>query len=1241
VRSLKGLTKPGVRDYPLALQDTIDSDVGGRKNSRPGKRLFLSSLSFGIIVLALWACGPAFAGPDPRSAPLRFHRLTIEDGLSQSSVYSIVQDNQGFLWIGTEDGLNKFDGYSFKIYKNDPKSPSSLSYNFVKAALQGRSGALWFGTYGGGVNAFDPKLERFSHYENNPTDPASLGDNFVNCLSEDPDGTLWVGTDHGLNKFDPASGKFVRSVNDPKIPGSLGIDKIMSITKDRSGLLWIGTSGGGLDRFDPITGQVTPFRHDPKNLQSLSHNAVRTVCEDRRGVLWIGTENGLDAFHPENGQWAHFSNSTADPQSLSSDFINSIFESRRGEIWVGTLNGLNKFIPEKGAFLRFYHDENDLTSLSDPEIFSICEDRSGVLWIGTHVGINKLDQEGKQFVQYKKGALASQSLINNFIRAIYQDSSGLLWIGSYGGLTQIDRARNAYRHYTNSPNDPDSLSNNRVMSICEDKSGPLWVGTFGGLDQLDRGREKFIHYANDPKDPSSLSSDRVRVVYLDRTQTLWVGTENGLDRFDRRTGRFFRFLNKPDDPRSISDGFIYAIAEDRSGALWIGTLNGLNKLDPRTGTFERYVHKPDDFQSLSSSEVLSIYEDQTGVLWAGTSSGLNRMDRTSGTFTYFSEKDGLPNNLIYDILEDAKGNLWLSTNRGLSKFNPASRKFRNYDGNDGLQSDEFTLGACFQTAEGEMLFGGINGFTSFFPDQILDNPFMPSIVITDFQISNRPVAIGPGADGRTILNESITQTKDIEISFRHRVISFEFAALHFAAPNKNKYSYILEGFEKEWNAIGNRRFATYTNLPPGRYVFRVKGSNNDGLWNEQGASVRLHVKPPYWQTWWFRAAALLAGLALIVVFFRIRTRSIRERARTLEERVQERTTELSATNESLQNEIGERRRTETALRQSEEKYRSLADQIPIGIYRTTLDGKILYANPALAAILDYESVEELAKASAKDAYVNSLDRGRQVDQLKAGGGVTSIEIEFKTRKGRQILVRDTGRIIHDPDRKIDYIDGIIEDITERNLAEELIKSALKEKEVLLKEIHHRVKNNMQIISSLLRLQSTRFEDKNLIDIFRASQSRIRSMALIHEGLYRSVDLARINFSDYLARLASQLFSMYRIDPRTIELKLDVHGVDLDLNMAIPCAMIINELMTNALKYAFPDNRKGEVRITMNRDGQGKYTLIFKDNGVGISKDIDFRKTKSLGMRIITDLVAQLEGTIEMQSGAGTEYTITF
>jgi len=1213
--------------------------LGGLKSAQ--ENIGAKRLSVRILVLAMSVCGLISSSLVAQQNQIRFHRLTIEDGLSQSSVYSIFQDNQGFIWLGTEDGLNKFNGYNFKIYKNDPNNLHSLSYNNVKAVLQDHLGALWFGTYGGGINIFDPKLEQFSHYENNPADPTSLSNDFVNCLSEDPDGTLWVGTDHGFNKFDPASGKFVRYVSDPKNPGSLSNDRIMSITRDRSGILWLGTYGGGLNRFDPKNGRFTSLKHNPKDPKSLSHDVVRSVYEDRQGVLWVGTESGLDTFNPKSGRFIHFKSSSSDSQSLSSDFIYTIFESKLGEIWIGTLSGLNKFIPEKGAFLRFYHDDNDLTSLSNNEIFSIYEDRSGVLWIGTHIGLNKLDQERKQFVHYKKGSDESQGLIDSYVRAVYEDASGILWIGSYGGLTRADRAQNRFLHYTNNTNDPGSLSNNRVMSICEDKNGMLWVGTYGGLNKFRRAEGRFIHYYSNPNDPGSLSSDLVRVVHMDRSQTLWIGTENGLNKYDRKTDRFFRYMNKPNDPQSISDDFIYAIIEDRSGALWIGTLDGLNKFDRQSGKFKRYYHKPDDPLSLSNSEVLSIYEDKSGVLWVGTPSGLNKFDRKNETFKYYVEKDGLPNDLIYDILEDDQGNLWLSTNRGLSKFNPASERFRSYDMNDGLQSDEFTLGACFKNPAGEMFFGGINGLTAFSPDKIRDNPFVPSIVITDFQISNRPVAIGKGTDGRTILKESITQTKNIEISYRDHVISFEFAALHFAAPNKNKYAYIMEGFEKEWNEIGNRRFATYTNLPPGKYLFRVRGSNNDGLWNERGASVRLKVRPPYWQTWWFRAAAILTGLALIFAFFQIRTNSIRERARKLEECVEERTTELKTTNESLQNEIAERRRTEAALRQSEEKYRSLANQIPIGIYRTTLDGKILYANPALAAILDYKSVEELMKTSAKDAYADPDERRKQLELWKASGGVARNEFMFKTKEGRNILVRDTGRIIPNPDGETDYIDGIVEDITERKMAEELIKSALKEKEVLLREIHHRVKNNMQIISSLLRLQSVNFEDERLIDIFRASQSRIRSMALIHEGLYHSKDLARIQFADYLVRLTSHLFSMYRIDPRAIELKLDVKDVDLDINKAIPCALIVNELMTNSLKYAFPNNRKGEIWIKMNRDVEGKYTIVFKDNGVGFSKDIDFRETKSLGMQIVTDLVAQLEGTIEMLSGEGTEFKITF
>jgi PAS domain S-box-containing protein len=992
-------------------------------------------LSIRILALAISTCILLSSGLVAREYEIRFQRLTIEDGLSQSTIFNIFQDNQGFMWFGTEDGLNKFNGYGFKIYKNSPKNPNSLSYNYVKGILQDQTGALWIGTYGGGLNKLDLEKEQFICYTNSPGDVTTLSNDFINCLYEDQAGTLWVGTDDGLNRFNSTTGKFVRFFSDPNNRGSLSNDKITSILRDRSGMLWIGTYGGGLNRFDPNKKQFTSFKHDPKNPKSLSYDVVKCLYEDQKGVLWVGTENGLNTFDKETGQFFHYKNNPSDPQSLSNNYISAIYESRLGDVWIGTQNGLNKFNRGKGTFVRFYHEANDPTSLVNNEVFSINEDRSGVLWIGTHVGLSKYDQGKKQFVHYKKNLNESQGLIDNYVRAIYEDPSGILWIGSYGGLTRLDREQDKYTHYRNNSGDPGSLSSNRVMSICEDEVGTLWIGTYGGLNKFRREEGRFIHFHSSPDNPASLSSDLVRVVHLDRSGALWIGTENGLNKFDRQTGKFLRYLNNSHDPQSLSNNFIYAISEDKSGALWIGTLDGLNRFDRQSGKFKCYRYNSKDPRSISNREVLSIYEDQSGVLWVGTLSGLNKFDRESETFTYYLEKDGLPNDLIYDILEDSHGNLWLSTNRGLSKFNPVSEKFRNYDVNDGLQSNEFTLSACFKSTKGEMFFGGVSGFNAFFPDQIIDNRFVPPIVITDLQIANKSVPIGEGAEGRTVLTKSITETTDIKVTYQDRVITFEFAALHFAAPAKNSYAYIMEGFEKVWNEVGNRRLATYTNLRPGRYVFRVKGSNNDGVWNKRGAAIRIQVTPPFWLTPWFRSLAIIFSLAMVFIVYRARTKAIRERNKRLEIHVEERTSELRRANLKLQDEIEFRIQMENELKRLKEFNESIVQNMAEGIVVQDVNGYHTFVNPSTAALLEYKPEEIIGLHWKNIVPLDQHHIVEEADKLRAKKQASRYEVELISKSGKRISIQISGNPIFNDGNFVGSV-AVFTDISEIKRVEE-------------------------------------------------------------------------------------------------------------------------------------------------------------------------------------------------------------
>ncbi|MFZ1979363.1 MAG: two-component regulator propeller domain-containing protein [Bacteroidota bacterium] len=840
-----------------------------------------------------------------------FERISTESGLSQSSVVCICQDRKGFLWFGTFEGLNRYDGYTFKVYRNDPDNPSSLSNNAIVSVLEDHLGVLWIGTEGG-LDRFDREKERFIHYKKDPDNPNSLSSNFIQYLYEDRSGTLWIGTNGGgLDQFDRKTEKFIRYINDPKNTNSLSNNNALSILEDMHGRLWIGTDGG-LNYFNRMKGEFIRYQKNPHDPHSLSHNSVWRIYEDRSGNLWLGTwGGGLNRFDDRRNNFVRYQNNPDDPNSLSNNNIRALYEDKNRNLWVGTDGGgLNKFVAgskigDRGRFIHYQSNSQEPTNLSSNSVISIFEDRLGILWVGTlYNGINKYNPRTKQFLLYRNHPNDINSLSKNTIRSMYEDSQGMIWIGTDdGGLDRLDRRKNQFTHFIHNPADTNSLSGNTIICICEDQDSRLWIGTDNALNRFDRKKGTFIHYRNDPDNPRSISQNGAWSLYKDRTGNLWAGTfGKGLNHFDYAKEEFTHYVYDQNDPKSISDNFIWTIYEDLSGTFWIGTNSGgLNRFEPADKRFIHYGSDSRDSSSVSDNKIMNIYEDHAGTLWLGTTNGLNKFDRKSGTFHRYSDKDGLPNNIIQGILEDHHGNLWISTNRGLSKFNSSTGRFNNYFENDGLQGNEFSVNACFQSRSGEMVFGGMNGFNIFNPDSIHTDSTRPAVVITDFQIFNKPIAPDKNVDGHPILQRSISESDEIHLSYKENVFSFEFAALHFVSPKDNHYAYMMEGFEKEWNYTdAKRRFVTYTNLPGGTYTFRVKASNNQGIWNEEGTSIRIIITPPFWRTWWFYTSMMFVIAGIVFGLHRWRVWQLLKREKDLEQHVQDRTRQLEFANKELE-----------------------------------------------------------------------------------------------------------------------------------------------------------------------------------------------------------------------------------------------------------------------------------------------------------------------------------------------------
>ena len=577
---------------------------------------------------------------------------------------------------------------------------------------------------------------------------------------------------------------------------------------------------------------------------------------------------------------------------MSNNEVRVIYEDQSGTLWVGTYGGgLNQFDRDREHFTRYLPNINDPHSLSHQAVLALHQDQEGVLWIGTEGGgLNKLYLAGLKFANFKYNPDDPNSLSSSDVRGIHEDQAGHLWVATNDGLNRFDPQTGQWHRYRHDPDDPASLSSDIIGDLYEDRSGRLWIGTFdAGLNLKEPASKEFIHYQANPNDPTSLSDDFVTSLYEDRDGVFWIGTfDGGLNRYDAQSDSFTNYQADPDDPHSLPSNTIYSLYEDRQGTLWIGLFGaGLAEFDRESERFTHYQADAQDENSLSNNLVTSFLEDEAGDLWIGTSGGLNKLDQQRENFTQYREKDGLPNDTVLGILEDGQGNLWLSTNNGVSKFNPQAETFINYDESDGLQSQEFSGWSYFQNSDGLIFLGGINGLNAFSPAEFQDNATIPPVVLTALTQN------GESLDTAV----SIENVNEITLNWPANFFEFEFASLSYANPDENEYAYMLEGFDEDWNRVGNRQYGRYTNLPGGTYTLRMIGSNNDGVWNEEGASLALTVVPPFWSTWWFRALGLLAMLAVVIGGFRLRVRSVEARSRQLELQVDSRTRELAALND--------------------------------------------------------------------------------------------------------------------------------------------------------------------------------------------------------------------------------------------------------------------------------------------------------------------------------------------------------
>ena len=820
-----------------------------------------------------------------QTTKLSFTHLSVADGLSHADVRAIAQDRQGFMWFGTWlGGLNRYDGYTFRVYKHDDQDQRSLINDTVRTLYVDHTGVLWISTWGPGLDRYDRDTDSFTHFRHDPHDPTSLPDNNVKAFYEDETGTLWVGTHAGLSRFDRARGTFFTYRARPDDPASFGETHVQSIGLDATtGMLWVGTEDSGVKVLDRSTGHFTSYANDPDDASSLSNNVVLNIFQDRAGARWLSTADGLNRFDPRTHKFVRYFHDLRNPSSLSDNSVLETYDDRAGRFWVVTNNGLNLMDRARGTFARYLHDRNDPSSLSGNTFNyeALCEDTSGTLWMGMRsTGVDRLASAAARFTTYRHNSQDVNSLDNDSVTSLALGSGGELWIGTETGLNRFDGR--TFTHYVNDPHDPSSLSPGPQRMVAQDSHGVVWTGTYGGgLDRLDGQRVK--HFRHDPRNSDSPANDNISNLAPDAQGGLWIGVHGkGMDYFDGR--RFTHFAPDPANPTSLPDAYALPLLLDRHGMLWIGTTNsGLVRFDTHTRKFTTYLIDPNQPGSQAANWTKDVYSDGASI-WVASSIGLSRFDPETGKFTHhYTEKDGLANNSVVGVLGDAQGNVWVSTIKGLSRFDPRTETFRNYDVFDGLQGNEFSLHCRAKAPDGRLFFAGVNGLSAFYPDKLVDNTTPPPVVLTEFELFNKPVKIGAKDSP---LRQAINVATSITLRYEQAVFRFQFAALNYSAPQKNRYAYKLDGFDRDWQYTdATRRFATYTNLDHGDYTFRVKASNNDGVWNEQGVALHIRILPPWWSTWWFRALVLASILLSIWCAYQLRVRELR---REFHARIEER-----------------------------------------------------------------------------------------------------------------------------------------------------------------------------------------------------------------------------------------------------------------------------------------------------------------------------------------------------------------
>ena len=831
------------------------------------------------------------------SAAEVFQRYNVSDGLANNLVFDVAEDKYGFVWMTTRNGISKFDGSEFTTYRPVPAGIKGQLAQFYQTIGEGRDGSLWFCSWGNGLLKLDPETEHFTFYRHDPQDPQSIASDDVWFAFEDREGMIWVSSLGGLSRLDPRTGKAHVYRHDPANTNSLSHSLPTKVVQDATDALWIGTYGGGLDRLDLKTQTFTHYRHASGTANSLSNDLIEGLFLDRDGTLWISTDGGLDHFDPRNGRFKAYKHDPNDAQSLSNDEVLEARRDTRGRLWtVNWGGGINRLDEATGNFTHYLYEPGNPLGPSTNLAEYFRQSRDGAIWFGSFNGLNRYDEQGGRFqlLLHQPGMAGVRGTMA--VSGAQQDRQGRVWATSDDvGLLRYDPVRKEYRTYGLEPGNPHSLSNSSATAITMDVAGEIWVGTRGGFNRYVPATDGFERFTVAQYGARGLASDNISDITTDSRGVVWLTMYGvGLQRFDPQTRTFALFQHSPDDPASLGNDQTNAVRVAADGMVWVGSDAGLSRLDPATGKFTNFAAGE---SGLSSIIINAIVQGPGDTMLFGTDVGVDIYDSHSTRFTSYTVKDGMPSNYVMALEADRQGDIWAGTDKGLVRLDIRAGKIRVFGVDDGLPSDQFWNHAASRGADGTLYFGSMNGLAAFQPAQLRDNPTPPPVYITEFSLFNHKMVAGPGSPLKSV----IQFTRKITLNYRQSSLGFKFAALNYRWPKKNQYAYELEGFDDDWVEVdSSRRQAVYTNLPPGHYVFRVRASNNDGAWNNAGASLDITITPPWWQTWSFRTSVLVAMFGVGYTGYRLRVRQLENRANTLQHVIDERTRDLVQAKEAAE-----------------------------------------------------------------------------------------------------------------------------------------------------------------------------------------------------------------------------------------------------------------------------------------------------------------------------------------------------